>query len=201
MESVRPRLYSLAWAFYLLLALAGVAWVGWRGDLDWRLFLAPERWWRDVAAGLVGGGALLGLWALARRGLASARRVEDYIATVMGEIGSDEVIALAVISSVAEEIFFRAGVQGSWGWLWASVLFAVLHTGPGPAFRVWTLFALVGGGTFGALTLWSGNLTAAIVAHGVVNGWNLRAIRQRGARRPEPRDGNGPASAGDPTAP
>jgi len=198
MERPRPRLYALAWAFYLLLALAGVAWIGWRGDLGWRQFVDPGSWWRDLAAGLVAASALLGLWSVARRGLAAARRVEDYMATVLGDIRRDEVVALAVISSIAEEIFFRGGVQGSWGWLWASALFAVLHTGPGPEFRVWTLFALVGGATFGGLTLWSGNLTAAIVAHGVVNGWNLRAISRR---RPESRGGEGPESAGDSTAP
>jgi membrane protease YdiL (CAAX protease family) len=198
MERPRPRLYALAWAFYLLLALAGVAWIGWRGDLGWRVFVDPGRWWRDLAAGLAAASALLGLWSLARRGLGAARRVEDYMATVLGDIRRDEVLALAVISSIGEEIFFRGGVQGSWGWLWASALFAVLHTGPGPEFRVWTLFALVGGATFGGLTLWSGNLTAAIVAHGVVNGWNLRAISRR---RPESGGGDSSGSAGDSTAP
>ena len=178
-EKSRPRLYSLAWAFYLVLALAGVAWVGWRGDLSWRLFIDPARWWRDLAAGVGAALVLIGLWALARRRLASARRVEAYVATAMGDVAPDEVFALAVISGIAEEIFFRGGVQGSWGWLWASALFAALHTGPGRAFRVWTLFALVGGALFGALTLWSGNLLAAIVAHGVVNGWNLRYLSLR----------------------
>jgi len=178
-ETSRPRLYSIAWAFYLVLALAGVAWVGWRGDLGWRLFLDPATWWRDLAAGVGTAAALIGLWALARRSLASARRVEEYIAGVMGDVARDEIFALAVISSIAEEIFFRGGVQGSWGWLWATALFAALHTGPGRAFRVWTLFALVGGALFGALTWWSDNLLAAIVAHAVVNGWNLRDLKRR----------------------
>ena len=178
-ETSRPRLYSIAWTFYLVLALAGVAWVGWRGDLSWRLFINPATWWRDLAAGVAAAFGLIGLWALARRWLAAARQVEAYIAGVMGEVAPDEVFALALISAIAEELFFRGGVQGSWGWLWASALFAALHTGPGRAFRVWTLFALVGGGLFGALTWWSGNLLAAIVAHGVVNGWNLRYVSQK----------------------
>jgi len=184
-QTSRPGLYSIAWAFYLLLALAGIFWVGWRGDLSWRLFLDLTTWWRDLAAGVATAALLITLWALARKGLQSARRVEAYIAGVVGDVARDEIIALAIISGVAEEIFFRGGVQGSWGLLWASGLFAVLHTGPGPAFRVWTLFALVGGILFGVLTLWSDNLLAAIVAHGVVNGWNLRDISGRSGRGAE----------------
>jgi membrane protease YdiL (CAAX protease family) len=189
-ELPSTRLYSLAWAFYLVLALAGVAWIGWRGDLGWRLFFDPARWARDIASGLGAGAALIALWALARRSLASARRVEEAIGEMLGAVRGDEILALAVISSIAEEVFFRGGVQGSWGWLWASALFAILHTGPGPAFRVWTLFALVGGVAFGLLTVWSGNLLAAIVAHGVVNGWNLRALSRRQEASPTSGEGS-----------
>lgn len=162
-----------------MLALAGIAWVGWRGDLSWRLFFDPASWWRDLAVGVAAAAALIGLWALARRRLVSARWVEAYIGDVLGDMAKDEIFALAVISSIGEELFFRGGVQGSWGWLWASALFAAIHTGPGRQFRVWTLFALVGGALFGGLTLWTGNLLAAIVAHGVVNGWNLRYLSRR----------------------
>jgi len=95
---------------------------------------------------------------------------------MLGNIERDEVFALAVISGVGEEVFFRGGVQGSWGWLWATALFAVLHTGPGRAFRLWTFFALIAGLVSAGLTLWTGNLLAPIVAHAVVNGINLRYV-------------------------
>jgi membrane protease YdiL (CAAX protease family) len=178
-QTKRPRLYSIGWVFYLLLALAGIVWIGWRGDLGWRLFVDPLRWWRDVAAGGAAGMALVGLWVLARRWLVAARRVEAHIAGFLGDIASDEVFALAVISGVAEELFFRGAVQGSWGWLWSTALFSLLHTGPGRAFRLWTLFALVAGLVFAGLTLWSGNLLAPIVAHAVVNAVNLRSLSRR----------------------
>jgi len=178
-RSDKPRFYTLAWGFYLMLALSGVVWIGWRGDLGWQLFLDLETWWRDLLAGALAAGGLLGLWTLARRYLESARRIEIHVAGLLGPIARDEVFALAVISSVAEEILFRGAVQGSWGWLWATALFAVLHTGPGREFRLWTLFALVAGLLFAGLTEWTGNLLAAIVAHGIVNGVNLRYIAQR----------------------
>lgn len=186
-RSERPRLYSLAWVFYLLMALAGVAWVGWRGDLGPAYFVDPRTWWRDLAYGVAGGLALIGAWALARRFFAAARRVEAQIGDLLGDLAADEVFALAVISGVAEEIFFRGGVQGSWGWVWATALFAALHTGPGRHFRMWTLFALLAGLLFAGLTSETGNLLAAIVAHGLVNGVNLRLlVRRRAARTLDP---------------
>jgi membrane protease YdiL (CAAX protease family) len=188
-ERPTPRFYSLAWSFYLLLALAGILWIGWRGDLGWHTFADPAAWWRDLAAGVTSGGVLVGLWALAARTLAAAREVEDHIAGLLGRIERDEIFALALISGVAEELFFRGGVQGSWGWLWATALFAALHSGPGRAFRLWTLFALVAGVVFAGLTLWTGNLLAAIVAHGTVNGVNLHRLAKRLAETPPPSDG------------
>jgi membrane protease YdiL (CAAX protease family) len=94
-----------------------------------------------------------------------------------------EVVALALLSGFAEELFFRGAVQGSWGWLPATVLFALLHTGPGPAFRLWTLFAAVAGLVLGALMIWRGNLLAPVVAHGLLNGINLGRLvrRERGS--------------------
>ena len=165
------------------MALGGIVWLGLRGDLNRQLFLSFDTWWRDGLLGLAAAGILLGLWALGRRFLVAARRIEDHVTDLIGGIQRDEIFALAVISSVAEEIFFRGAVQGSWGWMWATSLFAVLHTGPGRHFRLWTLFALVAGLVFAGLTQYTGNLLAAVIAHGVVNGVNLRYIAQRNVSR------------------
>ena len=51
------RLYRFAWGLYLVLALAGVLWIGFRaGRIPLSLFFDRERWWLDLALG-VGGGA------------------------------------------------------------------------------------------------------------------------------------------------
>jgi uncharacterized protein len=68
-------------------------------------------------------------------------------------------------------------VQGAVGWLAASLLFALLHSGPGRELRLWTLFALCAGLLFGALMLWRGNLLAPVLAHFVVNAVNLYRLR------------------------
>jgi len=99
----------------------------------------------------------------------------------LGPLQPGEAVALAVLSGFAEELFFRGAVQGAFGWLPATLAFAVLHSGPGKAFRLWTLFAAVAGLVFAGLTVWRGNLLAPIVGHFLVNAVNLgRLARGRG---------------------
>lgn len=161
----------------MLLALAAVIWIGWREKvirLD--LFVDPAEWWIDLGAGVAGGLVLVGVWRLAARWFAVARSLESRLGALLGSLTRAEVIALAVISGLAEELFFRGAVQGSWGFIWATALFAALHTGRERSLRFWTLFAAAAGALFGGLMLWRGNLLAPITAHFVVNAVNLQRI-------------------------
>ena len=174
-------LYRLAWGFYLALAIAAVIWIGsTRGSIPLALFLDPALWWLDLALGLAGGLALVGVWDLGRRRVPAMRRLEDQLARHIGPLDAGEASALALISGFAEEIFFRGAVQASWGFLWATAIFTLMHTGSDRSFRWWTLFAFVAALVFGGLTLYRGNILAAVVAHALVNAVNLRrlAVRQ-----------------------
>lgn len=167
-------IYRLAWIFYLVLALAGALWIGWRkGRIGLGEFIDPADWWLDLGLGLSAGLFLLGLWALARRTFGTAKRLERQLARLLGPLETGEVVGLAVLSGFAEELFFRGAVQGAWGWFPATVLFALLHTGPGRSYRVWTAFAAVAGLVLAGLMVWRQNLLAPVVAHALVNGINL----------------------------
>jgi len=172
------RLYRLAWLFYLGLALAGSLWIGLRrGPIPLRLFVDPSHWWLDAALGAAAGLVLLACWQALRRLLPAARGLEELLGELLGGITAPQAIALAALSGFAEELFFRGAVQGAVGWLTASLLFALLHSGPGRELRLWTLFALCAGLLFGALMLWRGNLLAPALAHFVVNAVNLYRLR------------------------
>ena len=176
------QFYRLAWVFYLVLAIVGLLWVGvQRGRLGLELFVDPGSWWIDLGAGFGAGGALLALWWALRRYVAAARLLEDELARLLAPLAVAEAISLAVISAVAEELFFRGALQGAVGLLPAAVLFALLHAGPGKGFRVWTLFALAGGLVLGALVALRGPLGGAILGHLLVNGVNLVRLARRGA--------------------
>lgn len=137
------------------------------------LFINLEAWWIDLGVGLAAGSLLILVWILARQTLPAARRLEAELAELLGELGTSEVVGLALLSGFAEELFFRGAVQGAWGWLPATILFALLHAGPGATFRIWTAFAAIAGLTLAALMIWRGNLLAPVVTHVLVNGINL----------------------------
>lgn len=179
-DDIRPssvRVYQTAWVIYLLLAIAGAVWLGLaRGGLAVAHFLDPETWAADLLWGLAAGAALLAFWHLGRAVLPLARDLERTIADILAGLTPTDAVALALISGFAEELFFRGAVQGSWGIVPATVIFALLHTGPGRPFLLWTVFALVAGAVFGGLAIVRGNLLAPIAAHVVVNAVNLRRL-------------------------
>lgn len=178
------QLFRFSWFFYLFLAVAGLVWLGFqRGTIGLEVFADAETWWLDLGAGLLVGGMLLAGWAAAERWIGAARELERKVAGMLGPIEPVEAIGLAFLSGTAEEIFFRGAVQGAWGWLVAAALFAILHTGPGRALRLWTVFAAVAGLALGSLTLATGNLLAAIAAHFLVNAVGLTRIGRQARRR------------------
>ena len=179
------RLYRFAWGLYMLLAVAGALWIGLRrGVIPLSLFVDPRTWWLDLGAGLALGLLLLGAWWGAERTFPLAKELEARLAGALGAISGSEAIALALLSGFAEELFFRGAVQGALGWAAATVLFGLLHSGPGKAFRLWTLFALLAGGLMGGLMAWRGNLLGPVAGHVLVNAVNLRRLARDSARLP-----------------
>jgi membrane protease YdiL (CAAX protease family) len=174
------RLYRFAWGLYLFLALAGAIWIGFqKGVIPLSLFLDTRRWWLDLGLGLGAGLLLLGLWAAAERIFPLARDLEAKLAQALGPLSGSEAFALALLSGFAEELFFRGAVQGTLGLVGATILFGLLHSGPGKELRLWTLFALLAGGVLGLLMVWRGNLLGPVAGHFLVNAVNLRRLAGR----------------------
>jgi len=184
------RLYRFAWSLYLFMALAGVLWIGVRqGRIPLTLFVDPGRWWLDLGLGLGAGLLLLALWWVAERVFSLARELEARLANVLGPLTVSEALGLALLSGFAEEVFFRGAAQGTLGWAAATILFGLLHSGPGKAFRLWTVFALLAGLILGGLMVWRGNLLGPFVGHFVVNAVNLRRLASRAGDSARLREG------------
>lgn len=106
--------------------------------------------------------------------------MDDQLRNLVGPLSPPEATAIALLSGFSEELFFRGAVQGSFGWLLATIVFALLHTGPSSALRLWSLYAAAAGLLFSGLVLWTGNLLAPIAAHMLINGIGLwRMSRQK----------------------
>ena len=172
----RGTILHWAWTFYLFLAIAGVVWLGLRHGAIGITWFVSEKWLSDLGLGLATGGLMSVAWEVGRRSLREARRIEEYFAEVLDPLTRSEATALAVLSAIAEEFFFRGAVQDAWGFFAAAGLFTLLHVGPGREFRLWTLFAGIAGLVLGGLMMWRGTLLAPMVAHALVNAIGLSRL-------------------------
>jgi uncharacterized protein len=86
--------------------------------------------------------------------------------------------ALAALSSLAEEVFFRGALMpllGVWG---QALLFGLLHPMPRRAW-IYMVFTFVAGVCFGYATLLTGSLIPAILAHFVINLQGFLELRNK----------------------
>lgn len=147
------------------------------------LFYAPGRTpvdgflrFRDIGAGLLAAMIVILVSRELTRRTDWAARLERALAELLGRLSLSECWLLAVASSVGEEALFRGALQPQVGLVAASLIFGLAHFVPRRDLIPWTLFSVVAGFLLGALFEATGNLTAPIVAHLVINGVNLRAV-------------------------
>lgn len=176
----------------VLLVLTGVGW--------W-LWPPPASEPRLGALGLVAVGvgtalALLLGAALLERSVPSFRRTSRRLERLVRDLRLPPggALAAALVSGVTEELFFRGWLLPTVGLWWQALVFMLLH----PAGRsgwAYTLYTGVAGLAFGALTLATGSLWPALIAHVAVN---LHGFSQGGrGARPAPA-GDAPFSPGTP---
>jgi membrane protease YdiL (CAAX protease family) len=105
-----------------------------------------------------------------------ARRLHRDFRGLLGALGARDVFVLAAASSIGEELLFRGALLPWLGLLPSTIIFALLHIGPGVRFLPWTASALVVGLVFGWLFQGLGDLGAPIAAHFTINYLNLGYI-------------------------
>lgn len=127
----------------------------------------------DISLGLIVGGIIVFIsWILTRKSKLFKDLVKMF-QTLLGPLTLAEIFFIAAFSSLAEEFFFRGMMQAKLGIVFSSLLFGVLHTGPGKKYVPWTIFAVVMGFVLGGLYEWRQNLMLPVVIHFVVNFVNL----------------------------
>jgi uncharacterized protein len=90
--------------------------------------------------------------------------------------------ALAALSSVSEELFFRGALMpliGVWG---QALVFGLFHPMPRRAF-IYTAFTFLAGLCFGYATLFTGSLYSAIAAHFIINLQGFLELRKKQLRK------------------
>ncbi|MCO4769571.1 MAG: CPBP family intramembrane metalloprotease [Deltaproteobacteria bacterium] len=183
------RIVGLAAGLYSAMLGVGLVWGLLRG-------LLPEWWdypgpfddagptpWTAIALGA--GLGLLGValsYALERT-VEGVRRLGDRFGMVLAGVGWREALALALFSSVGEEVLFRGCLQSEIGLVPATLLFALVHVGPERVYLWWTASAFVFGLGLGVLYESQGGLLGPIVMHFVINAINITLLGRKAAAK------------------
>ncbi|MEZ4319188.1 MAG: CPBP family intramembrane glutamic endopeptidase [Myxococcota bacterium] len=160
-------------ALYGPAGLFGFAWLGWSG-------LPIVSGTTGLGAGLLLGAAIAGLTSLVSDRW-PFREMEEALGELTGPLSMPTAVGLAIASGVVEELVFRGVIQ-AWLGFWPAVIgFTLLHLPYERTLWPWPLYAFVMGVGFGGLTVWTGDLGAAIAVHFTVNLMSLLRISARAA--------------------
>ncbi|AUX47144.1 hypothetical protein SOCE26_086560 [Sorangium cellulosum] len=106
-----------------------------------------------------------------------ARRLHAELRPVARDLSLSQVLLLAGLSSLGEELLFRGLLTPLLGVPLSALLFGLAHQMRGPSRWVWVAWALVVGLGLGAIFAATGSLVGPFLAHAVVNAVNLSYLR------------------------
>jgi uncharacterized protein len=179
----KGRMVRMAVGLYGGMVAAGIAWGVSRGLTDgWWQFASTRSMGEAVIAGTtLGLVAILLSWEL-ERGVPGVQELSDRFSRLLAGTTTGEALLLAGLSAVGEELLFRGCLQEEIGLWWATLLFAVVHSGRERMYLWWTASAFVFGLGLGAMYESQGGLLAPIVMHFVINAVNIRMLGIRGEK-------------------
>jgi CAAX protease family protein len=173
----------VATGYALLATVATALALALRDGLPW---IYPEPWFPSPApVGLVVS-SVLGLF-LATVLIAAtrvtvpryewARRLHVELRPVARDLTAWQILLVAGLSSLGEELLFRGLLTPTIGVLASALLFGLAHQMKGPSRWVWVGWATVVGAGLGAIFAATGSLVGPLLAHAIVNAVNLTYLR------------------------
>ncbi len=176
MEPQPARIMRIAWMLYLPM-MASALFMPAQGGFR---VPSPALLGQGLGAALVLGALVVGFSRWASRHTAWGRALRAEFQGFLAGLDTRQVVVLALLSGLGEEILFRGVLQPWLGWVWASLLFGLLHAPIRRTLWPWSLFALAMGFLLAGLTEWSGTLWPAIVLHFMINLLNLHDLARPG---------------------
>lgn len=170
----RTAFLRLEWLLSIGLTVLSVVWA-WARDLPLAASLAPSV--VGMVTGVAAGAALWTTIPLLLRSPSMRRVWTEVLLPFSRTLATRDIVVIALLSGLTEELFFRGVLLPETGIVLSSVGFGALHALCG-AYFLWATFV---GALFGALTLGSGSLVPAIVAHATYNFGALLVLRRAGA--------------------
>lgn len=171
----RTAFLRLEWLLSAVLVVVSALWAGLR-DLPLAAMLAPSA--GQLGAGMVAGAALWGTIPLLLRSPSMRRVWHEVLRPFSATLSTTDVIVIAALSGLTEELFFRGVLLPETGLVVSSVCFGALHA----LTTVYFAWATAVGAGFGALTLAGDSLVTPIVAHATYNLGALLLLRRSALR-------------------
>ena len=149
--------------------------------------------WFDAGISVAFGLAVVAASQLLDRTAEWARELGREFGKILGKLRVEQIFVIACASGIGEELFFRGFLQQVltevafggptakwWGLGISSLIFGLLHIGPdAKKFLPWTIMAIVFGGVFGWIYLYTGNILGPILAHFTINFFNIMSISDK----------------------
>ena len=158
-------------------------------DADWRAFLR---------IGVVAIAFLTLGQFLLEDAFPSYRRLKMTFAQIFKGLNLWQVVLLALLSSVGEELLFRGAMQPFLGVWFTAAIFAIMHVDPDGRSAIWTCWALIGGIIMGLAVKVTGSLWPAIFIHFGVNLISIRRVSRLADKAAAARDSQLGISRGGP---
>lgn len=122
--------------------------------------------------------------------LSWARNLHNELRPLARGISTVGIVMLAALSALGEELLFRGLLQPFMGLVPQAVVFGLVHQIPGKSRWVWVVWATVMGLLLGATFQLTGSLLGPVLAHAVINGFNLHYLKTHDpSSRPKPLGG------------
>ncbi len=167
--------------FYLFMSAGAYVLATWLIDVPpWHVAEEAIPIYYTVAIGAGIGITVVAIDALIDHFFAPAKKLTQLFEQLIQEWSGIDILIAALCSAVAEELLFRGFLLPWIGWLASSLIFGALHwAGWKDRMWIWTVMATIMGFAFAAITLWTGSILAAIVAHFTINYFNMSRIATR----------------------
>lgn len=183
-----PTLY-IAVGYILLAILAASIVFAVRDSAPWShpspwIALSPSRG-AELSAllGVAFAGVIIAATRITVNNFRWARHLHRELRPVARDLSLGQILMLAGLSSLGEELFFRGLLTPLIGVPLSALLFGLLHQMKGPSRWVWVAWAAIVGAGLGAMFALTGSLVGPLLAHAIVNAVNLGYLRDHEPRR------------------
>ena len=172
-----------AGGYVLLAALATALALALRDGVPW---IHPDPWLpappgvalaESAGLGVTAATAIIGFTRLTVPRFGWAQRLHLELRPVARDLTIAQILAIAGLVSLGEELFFRGLLVPLAGVWLPALIFGLLHQVKGPSRWVWVVWATVFGLILGSIFALTGSLVGPLLAHAIVNAVNLTYLR------------------------